>query len=128
MYLAAGWILSGEDYITRLTFEWASITFEPALVISLDMYTHERYIHFNFWMKLNINSIYTVNFWILSLYVLIDPWIHCPTEKLLTCSISCPTVWPGVENRFGAENWMDYSLAITSLLTSLSLSSQLVGR
>ena len=36
----------------------------------------------------NINSMYMMNLWILSLYVLIDPWIHCPTEKLFACSIS----------------------------------------
>ena len=36
----------------------------------------------------NINSLYTMNSQILPLYVLIDPWLHCPTEKLLTCSIS----------------------------------------
>ena len=36
----------------------------------------------------NINSIYTMNLQILSLYVLIDPLIHCLTEKLLACSIS----------------------------------------
>ena len=45
-----------------------------------------------------------MNLQILSLYVLINPLIHCPTAKLLTCSISCPTVWPGVQNGFGVEN------------------------
>ena len=35
-------------------------------------------------MKLNINCIHTMNLWMLSLYVPINPWVNCPTEKLLT--------------------------------------------
>ena len=50
--------------------------------------THELCTHFwlSFLMELNNNCIYTMNLWILSLYVPIDPWMDHPTEKLLTCS------------------------------------------
>ena len=40
----------------------------------------------NFLMKFNLNGIYTMNLWILYLYVPSDPWMDCPTEKLLMCS------------------------------------------
>ena len=77
-------------------------------------------------MKLNINCIHPMNLRILSLYVPIDPWIDCPTEKLLTCScvqylIPCCLVCYHLA-------WeMDPLLAIESLLTSLGLACQLVG-
>ena len=52
----------------------------------------------------NINSIYTMKLQFLSLYVPIKHWIHCPTEKLFVCSISCPTSWLDVENGFDTKN------------------------
>ena len=87
---AAGWILSGEDYIMCSIFEWPSVMFMPASGKLSGMCTCEHYIIlYEFLNEIyNINSIYTTNLWILFLYVLIDPWIHCPTEKLLVCSIS----------------------------------------
>ena len=87
---AADWILLGKDYIMRSIFEWAPIMFVPASGKLSGMYTCEHYVIL--YELLNeiytINSIYMMNLRILSLYVLIDPWIHCPTEKLLVCSIS----------------------------------------
>ena len=82
---AAGWILSGEDYIMRSMFEWASITFVPASGKFFGMCTCEHYIIlYELLQEIYINSIYMMNLQILSLYVLINPWIH-----FLLKSFSC---------------------------------------
>ena len=60
----------------------------------------------------HLNSIRTMNFWILSLYIPIDRWIHCPTEELPACTKLCVVSHAllfdvlsfGVQNGFGAEN------------------------
>ena len=54
-----------------------------------DVCTHAHYIILYELLNeiYNINSIYTMNLWILSLYVLINSWIHFPTEKLLACAV-----------------------------------------
>ena len=83
----AGWILLGEDYIMYSIFEQVLITFVPKSGKLSGVWTHERYTHFEN-ETCNINSIYTMNLQILSLNVLIEPSIHCPTEKLLMHSIS----------------------------------------
>ena len=75
---AAGWILLGEDYIMHSMFEQASVTFVPASGKLSGMCTREHYIILYELLKEidNINSIYMMNLQILSLYVLINPWIH----------------------------------------------------
>ena len=69
---------------------------------------HEHYIILSELLNeyYNINSIYMMNLRILSLYFLIDSWIHCPSylKAARMKHISCPTVWPDVENGFGVEN------------------------
>ena len=80
----------------------------------------------SFWINFikdtyTINSIYTMNLRMLSLCVLIDPWLHYPTEKLLVCIISHALLYGWLQR-------MDFLLAIESPLISSSLSIQLVGR
>ena len=66
---------------------WTSAHYIRARIRQIIRYVHLRTLH-SFWMnllmKFNLNSIYRMKWWILSLYVPIDPWIDCPTEKLLT--------------------------------------------
>ena len=102
---AAGWTLLGEDYIMHSIFKWTPVMYVPASGELSGVCTCEHYIILYEFLN-EIYCVYTMNSWILSLHVLIDPWIHCPTEKLLACShdISYPTVWPGVENGFCVEN------------------------
>ena len=88
---AAGWVLLGEDYIMRSIFERAPVTFVSASGKLSGMCTHKHYIilYELLYEIYNINlSIHTIKLRILSLFVLIDPWFHCPTEKLLECSKS----------------------------------------
>ena len=104
----ASWTLLGEDYIMCSIFEWAPITLVLVSNYLSGMCTCEQYIILYEILNeyYNSNSIYTMNLWILSLYVLIDPWIHCPSywKAARVQCISCPTVWTGVENWFGEEN------------------------
>ena len=126
---AEGWILLGEDYIIGLIFEWAPITFMPVLGKLSCMCIREHYIILYELLNeiYNINSIYTMNLRILSLYVVINPWIHChgPTEKLLACIMSHALLFGWVW-RMDLVQRMDSSLVIESPLTSSSMSSQLV--
>ena len=104
---AANWILSGEDYIMHLIFEWPPVMFVPTSGKSSGVFTRKHYTHFEwtFNKTYNINSVYYINLRILFLYAPIKPWIHCPTEKLpFVCSTSCPTIWLNVENGFSVEN------------------------
>ena len=83
---AAGWILLGEDYIMCSIFERAPVTFMPVSGKLSGVCTHGYYIILYKLLNeyYNTNSLYTMNLQILSLYVLIDPWIHCPILK--SCS------------------------------------------
>ena len=85
---AAGWILSGEDYIMSSIFEQVPVMFVPASGKLSGMCTHKHYIILYELINenCNINSVYMMNLRILSLHVLIDPWIHCPTESYL-CAV-----------------------------------------
>ena len=96
---AAGWILSDEDYVMHSVFERVLVTFVSVSGKLSGVCNRKRNIIL-YELLNNINSIYTMNLRILSLYALINPWIHCPTEEL----VSCPTVWLGAENGFGVEN------------------------
>ena len=122
---APGWIFSGEDYIMLLIFNGHPLHSCPYQPNHLACTPANVTLILNklFSKTYNINSIYTMNLRILSLYVLIEPWIHYPTEKLLDCSISCPTVWLDVENGFGVENGSFIGNWISS-----RLASQLVRR
>ena len=92
--------------------------------------THEYFIIF--YELLNEyyinNSIYMMNLQIISLYVLIDPWIHCPSywKAAPVQYISCTTVWLGVENGFGIKNGFFIGKWIFIIYSSLY--SQLVGK
>ena len=77
---ATAWNFSCEDYIMRSIFERVPITFVPASGILFGVCTCECST-----LMLIVYS-YMMNLRILSLYVPIDPWIDCPTEKLITCS------------------------------------------
>ena len=72
---AAGWILSGEDYIVQSIFEQAPVTFVYISGKLYGMCTSEHYIILYELLieYYNINSIYTMNLQILSLYALINP-------------------------------------------------------
>ena len=100
--------MSGEDYIIHPIFEWVLVMFIPASGKLSGVWTRKHYIILYELLNeyYNINSIYTMNLRRLSLYVLIDPWIHCPSYWKAACVhfIWCPTVWPNVENGFGIEN------------------------
>ena len=85
---AAAWKFLSEDYIMHSIFERVPVMPVPASGKLSGVYTSEHCTHvwINFLMKLNINCTYTMKLWILSVYVPIDHWINCPTEKLLACS------------------------------------------
>ena len=61
--------------------EWSPVTFMPTSGKLSGMCTCEYYIILYKLLNeyYNINSIYMMNLQILSLCVLIDPWIHCPS-------------------------------------------------
>ena len=68
---------------------WMSVCYVHAHIRQIVGYMYPGTLHsffINILLKLNINCIYMMNLWILSLYVSIDAWIDCPTVKLLTCS------------------------------------------
>ena len=68
---------------------WTGTRFIRTHIREIVRCVYTRTLHsfwINFVLKLNIDYIYIMNLRILSLYVPIDPWIDCPTEKLLRCS------------------------------------------
>ena len=88
-------------------------------------------------VTLNFNLIvigysYTMNLLILSLYVPIEPWIDVLLKSCsyaASCSVSFNIIWCAIVwYRMDFMHRMDLSLEIESPLTSLRLSSQLVGR
>ena len=76
---------------------------------------HPRKLHYFVWTlneHYNINSIYTMNLRRLSLYLLINPWIQCPSYWIAAHMqyISFPTIWLGVENGLFIGDWISINL------------------
>ena len=106
---AAGWILSGEDYIMHSILEQVPTTFVAASGKLSDVWSLEPYIILHQLLNeyYKINSIYTMNLQILSLYAgsnrSLNPLCYWKTAARVK-NISYPTVWPCVENEFSIEN------------------------
>ena len=95
-------------------FEWAPVTFVLTSGKLSVMCTRKHFIilYELFNEYYNFNSICTINFWISSRYVLINPWIHYPNywKAASIQYISCPNVWLDVENGFFIGNWISINL------------------
>ena len=105
---AASWILLGEAYIMHSIFEWAPVTFVPASRKLCGMCTREHYIIlYKFLNEIyNINCIYTMNFWILFLDVLIDPWIHLLLKSCLRAVYLMPYYLVGCGEWIWCREWI----------------------
>ena len=126
---ATAWKFSGEDYFMHSILILNGAHYIHACIRQIVRHVRLQTLHTflnKFLMKLNIKCIYMMTLWRLSLYVPIDSWINCPTEKLLPCSCLQYLI-PHCLMYYRLVWRMDPLLAIVSPLTFSHLACQLVG-